>query len=181
MQGYDPGYRIGMPSGAAHCRNHRGSGFDGDGHEIPELPRPQRDRLVMESSDTTLFVCVTCRAQTTDAPQADLPRPGARLLAAINAVPEAQRAGLVIEPVECLSNCNRSCTVAVSAPGKWTYVLGTLDPDLHVDDVLTFARAHRAHEAGLPAWRTRPEYIRKNTISRVPPLPSRAPDEVSSQ
>lgn len=135
----------------------------------------------MGSSDTTLFVCITCRAQTTDAAQGDQPRPGARLLAAINAAPEARREGLTIAPVECLSNCNRSCTVAVAAPGKWTYVLGALDPNLHADDVLAFARLHRAHDTGLPAWRERPEYIRKNTISRVPPLPSRAPEEVSSQ
>jgi predicted metal-binding protein len=131
----------------------------------------------VSSSDTTLFVCVTCRAQTTqttEAAQADQPRPGARLLAAIEAAPDAHREGLAVEPVECLSNCNRSCTVAVSAPGKWTYVIGALDPDIHADDVLTFARLHRAHEAGLPAWRERPEYVRKNTISRVPPLPSRA-------
>jgi predicted metal-binding protein len=135
----------------------------------------------MNSGDTTLFVCVTCRTQAVNGAQDELPRPGARLLAAINAAPDARREGLAIEPVECLSNCNRSCTVAVTAPGKWTYVLGALDPDLHADDVLAFAQAHRAHEAGLPAWRTRPEYIRKNTISRVPPLPSRSPGEVSSQ
>jgi predicted metal-binding protein len=136
---------------------------------------------VTTSGETTLFVCVTCRAQTTEAAQSDQPRPGARLLAAINAAPEARRDGVAIEPVECLSNCNRSCTVAISAPGKWTYVLGALDPDLHAEDVLTFARLHRAHEAGLPAWRERPEYVRKNTISRVPPLPSRTPEEVSSR
>ena len=135
---------------------------------------------VTNSGDTTLFVCVTCRAQTTDAAQGDLPRPGARLLAAINAAPEARREGLAVEPVECLSNCNRSCTVAVAAPGKWTYVIGALDPETHADIVLTFAQAHRTHEAGLPAWRERPEHVRKNTISRVPPLPSRTAEEVSS-
>ena len=132
----------------------------------------------MNSGQTTLFVCVTCRAPAADAAQSELPRPGARLLAAINAVPAAGREGLAITPVECLSNCNRACTVAVAGSGKWTYVIGALDPDAHADDVLTFARLHHAHEAGLPAWRERPEYIRKNTISRVPPLPPRAAEEV---
>jgi predicted metal-binding protein len=138
-----------------------------------------------KSAATTLFVCVTCRGQATDqatdSVQGDQPRPGARLLAAINAAPDARREGLFVEPVECLSNCNRSCTVAVTSPGKWTYVIGALDPDLHAGDVLSFAQAHRAHEAGLPAWRERPEHVRKNTISRVPPLPSRTPEEVSSR
>jgi predicted metal-binding protein len=128
--------------------------------------------------ETTLFVCVTCRAQVTDAAQTELARPGARLLAAINEMPDARREGLAVMAVECLSNCNRACTVAITAWGKWTYVIGALDPDVHADDVLTFARLHHAHEAGLPAWRERPEYIRKNTISRVPPLPSPAAEEV---
>lgn len=133
----------------------------------------------MKSGETTLFVCVTCRVQAADGTQSE--RPGARLLAAINATPDARREGVAVMPVECLSNCNRACTVAVTAAGKWTYVIGALDPEMHADDVLAFARLHRAHEAGLPAWRERPEYIRKNTISRVPPLPSRAAEEVSSQ
>ncbi len=72
--------------------------------------------------------------------------------------------------VACLSNCQRGCSAAVTGQGKWTYVIGGLDPDRHVGDILEFARLHRAHEQGLPAWRTRPDHIRKNTIARVPPL-----------
>lgn len=123
-----------------------------------------------ELGQTTLFVCITCRAQGVDSASADQPRAGARLLAAIEAAPAEQRAGVAVVGVECLSNCNRACTVAVTAPGKWTYVLGALDPDIHAQDVLTFAQLHQRHEAGLPAWRERPEYIRKNTVARVPAL-----------
>ncbi|GLH79365.1 metal-binding protein [Bradyrhizobium sp. SSBR45G] len=128
---------------------------------------------ILEQSGTTLFVCVTCRAQTAAGPSDEQPRAGTRLLAAIEAAPSELRAGLTIAPAECLSNCNRACSVAVTAPGKWTYVLGALDPDLHAQDVLAFARLHQKHEAGLPAWRERPEYIRKNTVARVPALPTR--------
>ena len=63
-----------------------------------------------------------------------------------------------------------SCTVAVSGPGKWTYVIGALDPEQHADDVVRFARLHHAHDEGLPVWRERPVHIRKNTIARVLPL-----------
>ena len=77
---------------------------------------------------------------------------------------------LEVVPVECLSNCTRSCSAAVAAPGKWTYVVGHLDPDRHVGDILQFALQHRDHEDGLPAWRERPEHVRKNTIARVPPI-----------
>ncbi|CCE05298.1 conserved hypothetical protein [Bradyrhizobium sp. STM 3843] len=127
---------------------------------------------------TTLFVCVTCKTQTAEPVSSEGPRAGARLLEAIHAVAGERRDEVTIVPVECLSNCNRSCTVAVSAPGKWTYIVGALDPDAHADDVLAFARLHQRHEAGLPPWRERPEYVRKNTIARVPPLP-RSSEEAS--
>ena len=126
---------------------------------------------------TTLFVCVSCRTQTTDAVPGEQARPGARLLAAIEAAPQQWRDGVSVVPVECLSNCNRACTIAVVAPDKWTYVIGALDPELHAEDVLAFARLHQAHEAGLPVWRERPEHVRKNTIARVPPLASRHHEE----
>ena len=113
---------------------------------------------------STLFVCVTCRREG-DPP--DAPRPGARLHAALAG---RAPAGVEVVAVECLSNCTRACTAAVSAPGKWTYVVGQLDPERHVDDVLAFARLHAAQADGLPAWRERPEHIRKNTIARVPPV-----------
>ena len=112
---------------------------------------------------STLFVCITCRREAD--PPAGV-RPGARLYAAL----KAQAGDIDVQPVECLSNCTRSCTAAVAAPGKWTYVVGHLDPDRHVDDILQFARQHQAHDDGLPVWRERPEHVRKNTIARVPPM-----------
>lgn len=113
---------------------------------------------------STLFICVTCRREG-EAPVE--PRPGARLFAKLR----EQAPDLDIVPVECLSNCNRSCTAAVSAPGKWTYVVGGLDPDQNVGDILQFAQLHRASADGLTVWRERPVHIRKNTIARVPPMP----------
>jgi predicted metal-binding protein len=73
--------------------------------------------------------------------------------------------------VECLSNCQRGCSAAVAAAGKWTYIIGHLDPERHVADMAAFARLHRGPADGLTVWRERPEHIRKNTIARVPPMP----------
>jgi len=112
---------------------------------------------------TTLFVCITCKDAS--APAGDGVRPGARLYEALKA-----RSQIEVVPVECLSNCTRSCTAAVAAPGKWTYVVGHLDPDRNVADMLAFARLHDATADGLTVWRDRPEHVRKNTIARVPPL-----------
>ena len=117
---------------------------------------------------TTLFVCITCKdasAPAGDGVRPDFVRPGARLYEALKA-----RSEIEVVPVECLSNCTRSCTAAVAAPGKWTYVVGHLDPDRNVADMLAFARLHDATADGLTVWRDRPEHVRKNTIARVPPL-----------
>lgn len=119
-------------------------------------------------ASSTLYVCVTCRGASPAA--AEGLRPGARLLAAIEQRLDASGDGLAVVPVECLSNCQRGCSAAVAAAGKWTYVIGDLDPDLHAGDIVDFARLHQAHALGLPVWRERPAHIRKSTIARVPPM-----------
>jgi predicted metal-binding protein len=120
-------------------------------------------------SASKLFVCITCRLL--GEPTEDLEeRPGARLMKLLSQLFDDGGQEIEIVPVECLSNCTRGCTVAVSGPGKWTYVIGALDPEQHADDVVRFARLHHAHAEGLPVWRERPVHIRKNTIARVPPL-----------
>jgi predicted metal-binding protein len=120
-------------------------------------------------STTILYVCVTCRGSAGDVPVAE--RPGARLYAAVEQQLQAHEdEGIAVVPANCLSNCQRGCSAAVSASGKWTYVIGDLDPDRHAGDVVDFARLHRAHEEGVPEWRSRPEHVRKHTIARVPPV-----------
>ena len=123
----------------------------------------------MRDDVSTLFVCVTCRREGD--PPADV-RPGARLYAAL----KERAIDIDVVPVECLSNCTRSCSTAVAAPGKWTYVVGDLDPERNVDDILNFARAHKAAPDGLPPWRERPVHVRQHTIARVPPM--RLPEEL---
>ena len=118
---------------------------------------------------STLHVCTTCRSSVDDA-NADPTRAGARLLSAVQRVAAEDYPVSRIVGVECLSNCSRGCTIAVGAPGKWTYVIGNLDAEQHGPDILAFARQHSAHETGVTVWRERPEHIRKNTIARVPPM-----------
>jgi predicted metal-binding protein len=119
---------------------------------------------------TILYVCVTCRGTPpVEAPAA--PRPGARLLAAVEQHLAANPGEEIdVVPANCLSNCQRGCSAAVSGSGKWTYVIGDLDPDRHAGDIAEFARLHRAHAEGVPEWRDRPEHVRKHTIARVPPV-----------
>ena len=49
---------------------------------------------------------------------------------------------IALKAVECLSVCKRPCTVALAAPGKWTYVVGDLTPRIA-------SRGHRRRRAPL--------------------------------
>lgn len=128
--------------------------------------------MLPDAPVTTLFVCTTCRREGETLPDG-MSRHGALLLDAITrAANEHTTTTVKIVGVECLSNCNAGCTVAISAAGKWTYVVGRLDPAIDAHDVLTFASQHSARPDGVPAWRDRPQIGRKNVVARIPPLPT---------
>ncbi|MCE6952779.1 DUF1636 domain-containing protein [Cereibacter sphaeroides] len=112
----------------------------------------------------TLHVCTTCRAGR---PVAEgEPVPGALLHAALAA---AAPEGVRVAPVECLSACAQGCAVALSAPGRWTYVYGRLDRD-HAAEIVAGAEAYAAAPDGIVPWRERPEIFRKQSLARIPPI-----------
>ena len=114
----------------------------------------------------TLLVCVTCKA-------------GERVVGAALYDTLAARltgAAIAVRPVECLSVCKRPCTVALAAPGKWTYVVGDLDARDHVEDVVTAAGKYAASADGIVPWRERPLSFRKGVVARTPPLVSALSD-----
>ncbi|MGA2043528.1 MAG: DUF1636 domain-containing protein [Roseiarcus sp.] len=114
----------------------------------------------------TLFVCVTCRH--TDREGA---LPGRALYDAVEArLADAAADDVALRSIACLSVCKRPCTVAMAAPGKWTYVVGDLDAELNLDDVLDAARKFAATADGIIPWRERPLSFRKGVVSRTPPL-----------
>jgi predicted metal-binding protein len=73
--------------------------------------------------------------------------------------------------VECLSVCKRPCTVAVSSPGRWTYVYGDLDPASAAETILAGAALYARTPDGIVPWRERPEALRKGVVARIPPFP----------
>ena len=108
-----------------------------------------------------LLVCITCKSE--QGPK------GPALFAAL----EACLAGdpdIALKPVECLSVCKRPCTVALAAPGKWTYVVGDLERESHLEDIVAAARRYAASPEGIVPWRERPLSFRKGVVSRTPPL-----------
>lgn len=121
----------------------------------------------------TLHVCTTCKAG--EPVEDGRPVPGARLYAALIAgeIPE----GLRIVGVECLSACNSGAAVALSAPGRWSYVYGRLT-EADAAEILAGAGAYVAAADGLVPWRARPVIFRKQSLARIPPIipPLEAPN-----
>jgi len=115
---------------------------------------------------TTIFVCVTCRG-----PDDAEARPGRDFYEALGErLKNGDATSIQVVPVECLSICKRPASVALAAPGKWTYVITGLEPAPHVEDIVTAAKQHALSRDGVPPWRERPECFRRNVVSRTPPL-----------
>lgn len=114
-------------------------------------------------TSTTVTVCRTCRPEGASG---EAEPPGAALARAAAAL--TGEAAITVRAIACLSACGRACSATVAAPGKFSYVVGGLAPE-DAADLVAFARAHADSVDGIPPWRSRPEKIRKNTISRVPP------------
>lgn len=108
-------------------------------------------------------VCVSCRA----AAGPDEARPGADLLAALRATDVP---GVEVRAVQCLSVCKRPCTVALSAPGRYTYLFGDVDAAGGIVDLLACIETYRRQEHGYMLWRERPESLRRGILARIPPL-----------
>ncbi len=112
-----------------------------------------------------LHICMTCKAGLPVSE--DDPPLGAQLHAAISALP--QHEGVELIQVDCLSACNSGASVALSAPGRWSYVYGRMTPD-NAADILLGAAAYARAPDGLVPWRERPVIFRKQSLARIPPL-----------
>ncbi|MEO8242225.1 MAG: DUF1636 domain-containing protein [bacterium] len=112
-----------------------------------------------------LHICMTCKAgQPVVEGDACM---GAQLFAAIAALPAPE--GVEVVPVDCLSACNTGASVALSAPGRWSYVYGRMTA-ANAADILAGAAAYARAPDGLVPWRERPVIFRKQSIARIPPL-----------
>jgi predicted metal-binding protein len=133
-------------------------------HPLPDVTDPPREEVVV-------YVCVTCRpAGLPD----DAARPGRRLHAMLMAAISAgEGAPVRVEAVECLSVCRRPCTIAVTAPRRWTYVYGDLDPEASLPALLDGLSRYAASADGLVPWRERPDIFRKGVVARLPPSSAR--------
>ncbi len=110
-----------------------------------------------------LHVCVTCRAGK-PLVEGETP-PGRHMHAALLAHPAA--ANVELREVACLSVCSDGCAAAISMPGKWTYLLGRLQPELS-GDLLDYARIYAAHPTGTVLPSRRAPSLARMVMGRLP-------------
>ena len=123
-----------------------------------------------EAGPVVIGVCVSCRVGDGTG------RPGEDLLRALRARGDDLGPNVSVRAVQCLSVCKRACTIALSAPGRYTYVFGDLDPAAGVEDLLACVETYGRQENGFMLWRERPESLRRGIVARIPPVSWSADD-----
>jgi predicted metal-binding protein len=105
----------------------------------------------------TLHICITCQQGE-----------GAKLFAALveHLATDAVHA-VDLREVTCMASCGHGCTAAISAPGKWSYLLGELSL-AHANDLLIYADIYAAHPSGAVLPSRRPESLRTSVVARLP-------------
>jgi predicted metal-binding protein len=121
---------------------------------------------------TEVIICTTCRPA--DVPR-DFPAPGAALFEAVQVaawdVDPAQLVNVRIRGVECMTGCNRACTVTFQAAGKFLYYFGDLAADAETAaHILACAQLHAATPDGTLLRNDRPTRLRNGILARIPPL-----------
>ena len=125
-----------------------------------------------------LHICTTCRAGQALQP-GDTPA-GQHMHDAVAALIAAAPAGLELRPVTCLSSCDNGCAAAISQPGKWSYLLGRLDPSLAAD-LLAYAGLYAAHRTGTVLPSKRPPSLARMVRGRLPDLAPSAVGQAAMQ
>lgn len=128
----------------------------------------------MAEAPVNVFVCVSCRRANVDGQGFHLP--GRQLVDALQERLSGD-AAITVTPVECLAVCTRPSTIALVGADKWTYLIGNLDTDTHLDQIVESARAFQKSENGIIPWKERPEAFRKGVVARVPPFGFSHPEQ----
>ncbi|WP_244571270.1 DUF1636 family protein [Mesorhizobium carmichaelinearum] len=129
------------------------------------LPSPvlESDGKLDGSIDHRIIVCTLCRDVPTGI------RSGESLCADLRSRLSAHHEpavahGFTIEGVECMAGCARPLTVAFQAPGKASYLFGSID----AGDLVRFARLYASLADGWCNSGQRPPRLAGKTLARIP-------------
>ena len=121
-------------------------------------------------SSCIVHVCTSCRQPGTPRePKSN--RPGFilynKLLTAFT--DSGLKDSVEVRAAECLSICPRPCGIALSMPGKWTYLFGDQQQKEAVRDVIECVSTYMQSSEGFMPRESRPTSLRKSILGRVPP------------
>jgi predicted metal-binding protein len=117
-----------------------------------------------------IHVCITCSSSEPKEPRDQ--RPGLQLFEAVVRLARTRDIDCEVRPVECMAQCDRSCTVAFSSADKWSYIFGDLDPTNPEapEAILACLDIQARDPDGLIRLRERPPAIRRGLLARIPPF-----------
>ena len=123
------------------------------------------------STSTTRWLLEPLRTSRGKGEKPD-PTDGTRLLAALrDKLADGEPRSVVVRGIACMGNCNRSCSVAFTAPDKFSYIFGEVKP--RAEDaaaVLDMAQLFAQSSDGITRWRDRPRQFRGGLVARIPPF-----------
>lgn len=122
-------------------------------------------------SQHTLFVCTSC-AFTAGQREHLGQRGGYHLWQSLL---KCQQQGQLtptfkVQPVECLSACNRFCAIAIASPAKTTLMFGDLPALDSATAIAQLATQYAASSDGVIPRRDRPARLQKGILARIPPV-----------
>jgi predicted metal-binding protein len=84
----------------------------------------------------------------------------------------AAAAGVKTRRVSCMMGCVRACNVAVQAPDKLSYVLGTFEPSPeNAQAIVDYAALHQTSQTGQVPYRDWPQAVKGHFTTRMTPVP----------
>ncbi|MEA5452330.1 DUF1636 domain-containing protein [Leptolyngbya sp. CCNP1308] len=119
----------------------------------------------------TLFVCALCKFPAAESSAGDTPG-GQHLIDQLTDCLKAEtgQGEIALQPVRCMAACDRACNVALSAPGKLTFIFNDLSPSQSAPDLAEFCRQYAASANGKVPYGLRSPAIKKATAYVLPPL-----------
>lgn len=112
------------------------------------------------SGKTNLRICTTCLGTNKE-------KLGAEFYAEVEKQVDKDKINLM--SVECLGVCTRPCTIAVSEPDKWTYIIGDFKIEKDIPALFDYIKAYNNSPNGRPPISERPEVVKKGVVARLPP------------
>jgi predicted metal-binding protein len=131
---------------------------------LAKVPETEGD-FMADRDLTILYICTTCKVTGESNSEGHVPS-GQRLFERVRDI-HAPDSDVPVQPMVCLANCDQACSAAVSAPGKWSFILGFLTPD-RAADLLEYGRAYANSEKGIVLRKERPESLRHSIVARIP-------------